>query len=404
MKTDARKPYGSGREGTEKTLIKEILTDDNKKLFKKNAKKAFETMSNHISKILPLISVNGLGKKIPFNKSNEYEFIEACGIKPKDILEAAKKSKSTNMNFRTQSNPFLILSAILVYFYKKENVTVHKNEIAKLLTLYITIKAYRSAMVKHFRKFDPNPEVMDYTIENLDSNKYSIKKFGTMYATLVNISDTQWISFDKVIDEPTDANLHYYVSNIHSRVSNLVKIIAEAYYDNIEHNRKITIDTMESENDEGRMYTNDNSNISTRIEQNARVLHKKFNSEIAADMKMVAEAAKQTRVSKSKLNILMNKIISDRAEQVSVIIKDILANFYSRDGERVKSSKFISISMDVYKVSNTSDPIIINIKKVLGELVDRYSKEYLKSAHKSTIIGMKKAIYIYIVLFMVKNS
>ena len=60
--------------------------------------------------------------------------------------------------------------------YAKRN---KNTDLANYALMYLALSMYPSLHYKYF-PFEPNPQIMDYTINNL-SNRYKIKQLGTIW-------------------------------------------------------------------------------------------------------------------------------------------------------------------------------------------------------------------------------
>jgi hypothetical protein len=57
----------------------------------------------------------------------------------------------------------------------------------------------------------------------------------------------------------------------------------------------------------------------------------------------------------------------------------------------------------LYGISNTKDNQVLNIKKHLGQLIRNNSKNILKEGNENMLERVKNALFVYFVLFIVKN-
>ncbi len=386
------------------TVLKDnILTEKNINAFKKNIKRFDSNINRHIMTMAKDLSTKGLNKRIRFTKINETEFIEESKFDTDTIKRGIRDCKLIEDDYITLTSPFYILISSLISYCSRNNFKYNKIDMVEKLTFYLVLRCYKVALGSSFPHFEPNEAVMEYTIEHLKSNRYSIKKYGTVYKTLKYISDSHVENFADVLSNPIDDNITYYIINAMNRTKQFVKVIAEEYYRNHKEQKGIEIQNLESTNGEGEVYLESVDNISGAVMTNTRRVYMRFTSDTIPNPKILREATKQTSTSYSKMNITMSNIIADRDSRVEDIIKHSISYFYMNGGKQIKSAIFIKTMLDVYKISNTTDENILLIKDGLNDILNDHSAEYVKTSHVGSISNMKKCLFIYITLYTVNT-
>lgn len=381
-------------------LVDEILRG-NEKVIDKNVTNMVKMMRSHMNKLSSLMSTPGPEKRPVFTKIHEKEFIDSTGIKFDSVTKAIRKCDLIDEKFVTQNNEFYILISILIaYHYKKKSV-INKNSLGKILTLYLALRIYKAAFGAFFRSYEPNPEVMAYTIENLNSNRFNIKKYKTIFNTINYIAESHYENFEDILQNPIDDNIVYYITNIYSRIKLMLRTISNLYYENHEKGKKLGTDTLQSENDEGETYLNEVENISTLITINSRKIYLSFISDSVANPRILKHVCKITKVSLSKMTMTINKMLESRDTLLETLIIKMLSYYYSNGGTTIKSTKFIKQMFDCFAVSNTADKLVLEIKDVLHQLMTKYSKSYLETNNVGQLSNLKKTLFLYITLYTV---
>jgi len=355
----------------------------------------------HIQEMSAAMSTSGPEKRIVFTKVHEDAFIKESGVKVHEIEKAIKDCKIIGKNFITYSNPFYILMSNLISYHYKKKTMVGKGEVAKILTLYLALRIYKAAFGAFFPNFIPNKETMDATIERLGSNRFNVKKYKTMFNTIVYIAESHYENFRDILEDPIDDNIIYYISNLYGRIKLMMRLISNKYYDNHKKGIKQTTDSLQSEAEDGEMYLNDVENVSTLIAVNSRKIYLSFVSDTCANPKILRGVCQQTEVSYSKMTLTINLILENREPLVESLLIKMLSYFYQSGGKTIKSVKFINSMIEIYKVSNTSDETILAIKDVLHQIMDKYSDSYRKTNHAGLLSNLKKTLHIYIALYAV---
>lgn len=358
-------------------------------------------ISPHITEMSSLMSTPGPEKRISFTKVHETTFIDNSSIHLSDIEKAITDCKIISKNFVTYSNPFYILISNLIGYHHRKHTVTGKVEVAKLLTLYLALRIYKAAFGAFYPNFVPNPEVMSATIEGLNSNRFNVKKYKTMFNTVVYISESHYENFADILDNPIDDNVIYYISNLYSRIKLMMRLITQMYYENHKKGIRQGTETLQSEGEDGETYLNEVENVSTLVAINSRKIYLSFVSDTVANPKILRNVCSITKVSFSKFTITIGKILDAREPMVETLLVKMLSYFYSSGGKSIKSPQFINMMVDVYKVSNSADQLILEIKETLDQIMKKYSAEYLKSSHAGMISAMKKTIHLYLTLYAV---
>jgi hypothetical protein len=233
---------------TDKTFTKEELESisvfsDNLQDHIEAAVKRGSILLNPIRKELSLfadknsdvLQSNIIGKRLLFNKQTEENIMKAIGLDTKELLKLFKESEYFryfgHMKLKDQIVFSIPIIMLVKEFYKKGKVAE-----AQFLYSALFYKPYATIVFKYFGKrgFEVNEDQMRYTIENL-SQRYDIKKEGTLYGVLIKKAQT---SFEHYIAESkseklTDRELHIiFALGIYSNTNNFVNQIFGEYLKN----------------------------------------------------------------------------------------------------------------------------------------------------------------------------
>jgi hypothetical protein len=260
---------------------------------------------------------------------------------------------------------------------------------------------YPSLHSKYF-KYGVNPQIMDYTINNLN-NKYKIKQLGTIWNTLLDTAMVCDRTYTKNIIRANDKDITDYVESLKTRLNALLKKIKNEFTKN--YNDK-NIMSIEKDNE-------DQDNFS-RAESNSYIIERLANSialKIAMngpDLKWVDISARVNSVAVNDLRTTINNLTADKqnSKEIKIVIVNILTLYLSdpkNTAADIHSNKFILTCMQIYKKSNTSDRNIIMIKKILDTWLQRYSDRYKQSNRVATLNSFRKALFTYFVFTIQDN-
>lgn len=353
------------------------------------------------------------GKQLLFNKDAEEFMFKYLNINRNELEQDIADNpfyRSVNLKQRieqlTVAIPFL-LTARYLYLNKKQ-----KEALFFYLMSYY--KPYASIIYKYFQ-YPPNEDRMRYTIENL-SNRYSIKKLGSIQKVIEDMAETSFNNYTKgkkQLITCTDKDLYeIFVSGVYSRLNQMIKNIASQYYKNVDKYMPYEFENLDSDSEDYRVL----DNISLQKSKLAKAAAVKMVTN-PLDYTLINEiVARKDAKSGSRVNIYgieisqkafvatLQLIKENNYHQFEKMFDAIITNFLmERPGtslSEIKSPKFRRIALDIYKTSNTSSKSINVIKDILEEWASQH--EFYLTRGKTQRNAMKKAIYAYFAFFLQK--
>jgi len=367
-----------------------------------NTLKLMKSIIPHHGELAALMSTPGPQKKPRFTAVDEDNFIKASGISSDTVAKGIGQCCQIKSNFLTLNNRFMILIVLLIAYHYKKKTVIKDINVGEFLTIYLGLRLYKNTYGQFFKHYEPNADVMAATIDGLDSNRFLIKKFKSIYKTIEYISKTHYNeNFTGKIEKPTDDNVLYYFQNLYNRIHLMMKGIANAYYENHKKGVKTGTATTQSDDEEGESYMNNVENVSSLITSMSRKIFLKFISDTVANPAFLKVACDVTGMSTSKMLMTVNKMLEGKEPLVENLIVKMLTHFFTSGGQTIQSAKFINEMIKAYKVSNTSSDLIKEIKDILDKIMKKYSKTYLQTSNVSTLSKLKFTLYIYIILYIV---
>lgn len=319
------------------------------------------------------------------------------GTSPELVNRVIPMSAYIKGSWRNIILPFNIICALTITYAKRTN----NKDLAQYMLMYLTLSMYPSLHSKYF-KYGVNPQIMDYTINNLN-NKYKIKQLGTIWNTLLDTAMVCDRTYTKNIIRANDKDITDYVESLKTRLNALLKKIKNEFTKN--YNDK-NIMSIEKDNE-------DQDNFS-RAESNSYIIERLANSialKIAMngpDLKWIDISARMNSVAVNDLRTTINNLTADKqnSKEIKIVIVNILTLYLSdpkNTAADIHSNKFILTCMQIYKKSNTSDRNIIMIKKILDTWLQRYSDRYKQSNRVATLNSFRKALFTYFVFTIQDN-
>ena len=349
-------------------------------LFKKIYNKNFETLTD----IAPM-------KIILFSAEYKETVHLITGITVKDAKAAIDKSDDIRSDVQVV-NPFTVTLACMirgVYELKDEKLL---NSAMMIFTLFY----YPSIYSKYFR-FDPNPAIMRYVIENM-SNKFKLRQLGSLIAALVDMSQTCMETNIKKLVSGKDSDMVLYINDLKSRLNSFFKNITREFREAHANQNFIQID-QDDMSEDSYHETDGSSTIVLRV---ANKVATKITT-VDPNYALVDFAAKTGGVSPMEFRNFMNEFF--RCEKVKKI-NDVtsligsLTNQYLLEGgkeENIKGTSFFIKGMKILrKTGNDTDVKIVN--DALNTIVSDYTTIGVKVTRQASINNYKKAIFAYVVL------
>jgi hypothetical protein len=370
----------------------------NQRLGNKSYQNAFHThVRKYFDKNNEILFSSGLTKRLIFERDgvDEYIIYKTLNVNPNELKATIKKTGLIKPNWEILTNTFPYALTLMIRYYQ---INKMEKELKETL-MYLTLAFYSSLHRKYF-KYGANEDVMNYTINNL-SNKFHIKKDGTLFKSLYLRSETCHNTYTEELVRGEDADIIKYIVSLRDRLNSFVKNISIAYYHN--YDNKNYMRTEQDSNEEENYYQTDNLSF-----QISRVVDKAMDYIITSGIheKALNYAAKSCDVSRSATRSALASILKKKSSEVRDFITKIIQVYLVSDGNTLDSmmgNKFYFECMKTYSKSNTNDPLVLSIKETLDKWLTETSPNYVKTERIATKSNFRRAIYSYFV-FVIRIS
>ena len=298
----------------------------------------------------------------------------------------------------------LLMCAIRYFLINK------KRKEAEISACYLAFsgKIYASLFVgAAFPKAPPSKyrTVMDYVVNNMLTNKHSLKSEGTLFGAVKAQSNT-WIDTygPDLIKRPDDAEIGMMIQQIRDRVRSFLMNIARLYYE--AYNEKLYLNYETDNLSDGKEFrlTDNDSLRATRYTQNA--INYMIMNQVSLQL---CNKCKDDNVKASEVKDIMTSIISDKnnlselTRVVNILICDFMRTY---PGKSINSIDFMAHSL--VQKPNIRDPYIVELNKIIATWLDENSANYRRRKSRiATANSYKRACLTYITLAIVaanKNS
>ena len=382
-----------------KIFVNELHDKIDKGLSKpENQKKLISYIVKCIDRNNSKLQAIGPMEMIYFTESDMNILYKCTEIPEDEVMAVIKKVKATGLKAQWSNvgKPFLVLLAMSIRYFKIKK----KKDMVQTLLLYYGISLYPTVFFKYL-KHGPNQAIMEYTINNL-SNKFKIRKIGTMYGMIVDTMEKADETGEARLIKGEDRDIVDYIQDKKTRLNDLFKNISIEYYKNHEEQKYLNSD-FDNFDEEGYHESNSSMYEIQRLTDNISmklVVH-------GPDMKLINVSAKLNRVSVNELRNYVSKlIVSENKEDIRKLIECILSLYLfdeTNSLDEVRSDKFLNYCLELYKKSNTNNRNIIMVKSIL----DKWLKDVgllEKTNRAGTINSFRKALYTFFVFTIEKNG
>ena len=360
--------------------------------------KAFQSaVSAYLDKNMNKLSSSGPVYRTLFTEADKQVVFNATTTSPELVNKVLPDSAYIKNHWKNIASPFNVVCALIITYAKR-----NKNEdLGNFAVMYLTLSMYPSLHYKYF-PYEPNQQIMDYTINNL-SNKYKIKQLGTIWNALLDTAQVCDRTYSRNITRATDKDITDYIEAIKTRLNALLKKIKNEFQKN--YNSKNIMNVEQDYEDDSTISTSESN--SYIIERYSNAIAMKL-SISGPDMKLVSIASRINNISINELRSVTTQLASakENAKDIKQLFTDILTTFLSVQKHtisEIKSNTFVLECLSIYKKSNTNNKEILRVKKLLEKWLNMYSEKYKKSNRIATLNNFKKALYTFFVFTIQAN-
>lgn len=348
--------------------------------------------------------------RIYFNQIDIDNMYTSLGISEQEVENIMKNCFFWNQPYNPAcaKEPYVMTLLMCIRYYLKAN----KPKFAELTTIYLAFsgKFYSSLHAgAAFPKVPPSKykTVMDFVVNNMLTDKFDLKREGTVFGAVSSLSAT-WINTynknlvsDKVILPKAsckDDEFGKLLQQLRDRERSFLMNIAKLFYEAYENKMYLNYETDNLSDDEFRLTDNDAA-TAARITEN--VMNYITSNYVSLD---ICNKCRDQNVESLEIKDIIESIIGDNdnlediRRVVNIIICDFMRNY---PGKKIGSIEFVSYSLKAKP--NTKDPIIIELKETILTWLDENSPNYRKrKSRKATQISYYRSCLMYFVLIINK--
>lgn len=358
-----------------------------------NVKQMEKSIVGYVDRNSEILMSFDMSTRYSFADADRAVIYDAVGITEPEMVAAVKESKQIHKANRIQSNPFYLLSLLVVRQLLSQKDTKH----AQLVMTYMSLMMYVSVHKGMF-EYGANKQIMDYTIAHLNKN-YRLSHMTSIYAFIEDNAKTTLETYTNKILSGGDADLASVVDALWVRTKQKIKKIAQRYYENHKSGRYLNADTDNFTDDANYREIDNQSFIIDRLVNRTytRLINNQF------DNRLLKYAITQSDVSYTKLKNLITDIIDSDEGEARKVISSILEYYLLQSGKSpdyIARGDFIVYMKTAYG-TNTDMPQMVYVKTQIDQWLADNMYKYGRANYGKTIRqSYRKSIYMFFVLLI----
>jgi hypothetical protein len=337
------------------------------------------------------------GKRLIFGNQDQEIIFTFTDIQPEEVEHELSKVTVIEKSWKLLNTPFVILSVLCI----REAMLQKKDRECELLIMYLAMKFFSSRQRRSF-PFEPNPNIMAYTINNL-SDKFKYKKLQNNYNVIKDTVMTSHETYKQQLAKGDDEVFLVYVPQMENRIGKIMNSIAEEFYRN--RDQKNYLNTERSFDDEGDMV--DKGNLSETVHSLADGVTHDFVAH-KVNMGLVRIVSEKNSLPFTTVYQTINEI---RTKEDPTTVSSMMLNLFNVIGEgnptifeRVCSKDFAVIALRQISVSNTTNKDLLDLKNILDKLLTTHCSKYVQTSRIATKMQYRNALYSYFVYLVVLHK
>ena len=376
-------------------LVKSKLDNKNiERKFISNIAQFFNAKSTQINDIAPYTNIY-------FNQSDLDKLFKSIDITEKEVIDILSKCWFWDQDIRPKctKEPYVeILMCAIRYYIISNNI-----KYTEMITIYLLFSGkFYASIYSSLWRFPVNSSIMDYVINNNLSDKYDLKKEGTVFKAIKKLANTYLDKYSKNIAsrDHSDNDFKNNIQQLRDREKSFLGNIFTSYIEAAESKSYLNYETDNLDPDKFRITDNDSAKASRITESAIGILTtQKVSREYCNN-------AHDSRVKSEQVqSILENIILSDKKNipQLKRFINIMICDFMSGNpGVPVNSAAFLSYAITAKP--NTKNDLVIEMKTTILSWLEQDAVYRKRSATKATAISYYRSIVCYLAQVIMKAA
>lgn len=339
---------------------------------------------------------------IIYNQSTVDDLFMSIGISEKEVESIISNCFFWDIGYSPlcAKTPYVEVLMCAIFYYVRNN-DMKSAELTAIYTCF-SGKFYASLYTNSWKKFAPNRQVMDFVVNNMLSDKFDLKKEGTLFKAVKKLCQTWLNTYANIMKSKTttDDNVGKLIQQLRDRLKSMIINIANLYYEAYENKYYLNYEYDSIDPDDFHITVND-ATVAARITESTINLMTSQKVNL-----LICRESKNENMSAEDLSKIMEDIIAEK-ENLPImrrVINIIICDFMASNPEKqinTNTAEFISYSLK--PKPNTKNPLILELKdKITKWLTD--NSDYAFKKRLATKNNYYKAVLKYIVLMICKAA
>ena len=351
--------------------------------------------------------------RIYFNQKDIDLMFKSLNLDEKEILNIIQNTcyyTESGYNPPCAREPYVMVLLMIIRYYLKTN----KRKYAELTAIYLAFSGKFYASIHAGKAFPTAPPssnraAMDYVINNMLTEKFDLKKEGSVFGAIKSICITWIDTYQKgdnknkwslLDDKSSDDDLGKIIQQLRERERSFLMNIAKLYYEAIENKLYLNYETDNYDIDKGPYRITDNDSVMA-----ARITENTVNYMVSNYVSLqVCNQCKDNNVKALEIKDIIETILADKnnlpdiRKVINILIVDFMGN---NPGKKIGSVEFVSYTIKAKP--NSKDQYLNQMKSIILKWLDENSPNYRKrKSRKATAISYYRSILMYFVLIINK--
>ena len=233
---------------------------------------------------------------------------------------------------------------------------------------------------------DQYKHVMDYVINNVLSNKYDIKREGSVIGAIRSVCNTWLDSYDKMMKKYSDEDICYLIQQLHTRIKSFMKNIATEYYKAYEDKDKYL--TYDSDNlNDGSYHLADSDSFKAEkvIEKTITYIN------TTGTNRTLCKHSSDSNIRADEIKSIIDTIMtnSNSIAEVRELIRLIVVTYFAQSKTKdIKDISFVNFTLAPKPNAKNTD--ILRQKEIIENWLETSSSAYRK---RKTRLATKNSYY-----------
>ena len=365
--------------------------------FKANIRKFFQARHEQLFAIAPY-------DRIFFNQSDIDDIYKSLGLLENDILQLMKEVYFWNQPYNPQcaKEPYVETLMCCIRYYLKKNDK--KSAYLTCTFMAFTGKFYASVHGAAFPTVAPikYKSVMDYVVNNMLSEKFDLKKYGTVFGAIDAMCKTFIDTYEKNIKDSkiSDDEFGKLIQQLRTREMSFMMNIQSLYMEAYENKYYLNYESENEDPDDFKLPDNDSAKALRYTEKTMNYLTSTY---VSLD---ICNKCKDPNVKALEIKDIVEAILgnNDNLPQVRRLVNIMICNFMANNpGKNVGSIEFVAFTTKAKP--NTKVAVEIEQKQIILKWLDENSANYRRrKSREATANSYVKSITMYFALVINKVS